>query len=435
VPIGSRLTTLLVVLALVALPAVALRVFCVGKSCDSGEATASAEVPFCPLPAELRALISAGFRQGRSPDVMAATAATGPGVRVDDGAGIAVPWPSTGPVDTRVPIAFFGSGFTGRDPVDGTGLDQVAPTLAQAMGYDRSHDEVRAGVPAQGVAAPGDEPSLVVQVVWKGVGSADLEAHPHAWPFLRATIDEAGGTLDGTTGSLPLDPTATLTTIGTGGLPSQHGITGTVIRGDDGDVAQAWGPGTSGSVIATLADDLDHDTDQQALVAGVLSSRSDRGIIGDGWYVDRRDRDTVVVTRHPVPAVTDIVDQVGPVGGVIGVVVHGDVDAMDRATRQIVRAVRAQVPSTAFVVTSTGSLRGAGEDAAAVAQRVNISLGSPVIAASAADGLFLDRTVATRASVTAAGVSDAMSAERSSTGDPLFAGTFPSFAVAFARYC
>ena len=35
---GSRLTTLLVVLALVALPAVALRAFCVGKSCDTGEA-------------------------------------------------------------------------------------------------------------------------------------------------------------------------------------------------------------------------------------------------------------------------------------------------------------------------------------------------------------------------------------------------------------
>ena len=70
-----------------------------------------------------------------------------------------------------------------------------------------------------GSPTPADEPSLVVQVVWKGVGSADLEAHPHAWPFLRATIAGGGGTLEGTTGSLPLDPTATLTTIGTGGLP------------------------------------------------------------------------------------------------------------------------------------------------------------------------------------------------------------------------
>ena len=176
---------------------------------------------------------------------MAATDPDGPGVRVDDGPGIAVPWPSTGPTDTRVPIAFFGTGFAGRDPADGTGLDQIAPTLAAAMGFDRSHDEVRAGVPAQGVADASDEPSLVVQVVWKGVGSADLEAHPHAWPFLRATIARGGGTLEGTTGSLPLDRTATLTTIGTGGLPTQHGITGTIIRGDDSDVAQCLGAGRS----------------------------------------------------------------------------------------------------------------------------------------------------------------------------------------------
>jgi hypothetical protein len=189
-------------------------------------------------------------------------------------------------------------------------------------------------------------------------------------------------------------------------------------------------------VIATLADDLDRDTDQRAMIAGVLSSRSDRGIIGDGWYVDRRDHDTVVVTRHPVPAVAGLLDQIGAEGGVIGVVVRGDVDAMDRTTRQIVRSVRAQVPSSAFVVTSTGSLRGArGEDAAAIAERVDTSLGSPVIAASAADGLFLDRTVATQASITAAGVSDAMETERTPAGTPLFADTFPSFAVAFARYC
>ena len=58
-----------------------------------------------------------------------------------------------------------------------------------------------------------------------------------------------------------------------------------------------------------------------------------------------------MVTRHPVPAVAGLLDQVGAEGGVIGVVVRGDVDAMDRTTRQIVRSVRAQVPSTAFVVT------------------------------------------------------------------------------------
>ena len=183
-----------------------------------------------------------------------------------------------------MPIAFFGTGFTGRDPADGTGLDQIAPTLAAAMGYDRSHDEVRAGVPAEGVADAADEPSLVVQVVWKGVGSADLEAHPHAWPFLRATSPTVAARSKGPPGSLPLDPTATLTTIGTGGLPTQHGITGTIIRGDHGDVAQAWGPGAPvGDRDAGGRPRPRHGSG--AMIAGVLSSRSDRGIIGDGWYV------------------------------------------------------------------------------------------------------------------------------------------------------
>ena len=200
-----------------------------------------------------------------------------------------------------MPIAFFGTGFTGRDPADGTGLDQIAPTLAAAMGYDRSHDEVRAGVPADGVADAGAR-TLSWWSRWSG----------KAWapPTSKRTLTRGrscerrsptgGGTLEGTTGSLPLDPTATLTTIGTGGLPAQHGITGH----DHPGRRRRRGTGlgrrrAAGSVIATLADDLDRDTDQRALIAGVLSSRSDRGIIGDGWYVDRRDRDTVVVTSPP----------------------------------------------------------------------------------------------------------------------------------------
>ena len=186
------------------------------------------------------------------------------------------------------------------------------------------------------------DPSLYVSLV-----GSDFELEGERGAHLLETVLKQPGApsqvniavLEGTTGSLPLDPTATLTTIGTGGLPAQHGITGTIIRGDDGDVARAWGPDAPGSVIATLADDLDRDTDQRAMVAGVLSSRSDRGIIGDGWYVDRRDRDTVVVTRHPEPAVAGLLDQVGADGGVIGVVVRGDVDDMDRTTREIVHAV------------------------------------------------------------------------------------------------
>ncbi len=69
---GRRLAVLLVALAVVAAPAVVLRALCVGESCDEANAS-TARVPFCPLPADVRDLIVAGFRDGRSPDVSAAT--------------------------------------------------------------------------------------------------------------------------------------------------------------------------------------------------------------------------------------------------------------------------------------------------------------------------------------------------------------------------
>ena len=89
-----------------------------------------------------------------------------------------------------------------------------------------------------------------------------------------------------------------------------------------------------------------------------------------------------------------------------------------------------------FAIAGTGSSRGSGAfDAARVADQVDAATGNPVVEATAGGGLFLDRGVATGANITAAQVSDAMDAVTTPAGDPLFADTFPSFAVAFARYC
>ena len=251
-PTGRRLASLLVVLALVALPAVALRAFCIGQSCTTTEATA-AIVPFCPLPAPVRAAIAAGFREGRSPDALGVTTRWNTGCG-DVGGGrcggsVAFGRPSLvdgrgASNDTRVPIVFFGGGFTGSAPPDGTGSDQIAPTLAQAIGFRMPHPDVRTGTPAPGVAdgevIGSAAPPLVVQIVWKGVGSYGSRGRRLVRGPSCDRSSDASGTLEGTTGSLPIDPAATLTTIGTGGIPSQHGITGTMLRGDDGAIARAW---------------------------------------------------------------------------------------------------------------------------------------------------------------------------------------------------
>lgn len=448
--IGRRLSTLLLVLALVGAPAVVLRIFCVGSSCDAGEARAQATVPFCPLPERLRREIAAGFREGRSPDVMAATAGLDT-VSTQVQRSARVPWPGTedrdgvpGLPDTRVPIVFFGAGVRPRALPAGTALDAIAPTLESITGFRRAHPEVRTGEAVEGAAIAGhDAPSLVVTIAWKGIGTSDLERSPTAWPFLRRAMRTGAGTLAGITGSVPLDPASTLTTIGTGGRPSSHGITGTTVRQDDGEVAVAWSTPGAGSVIATFADDLDHDSGGRARVAAIVTDPVDRGIVGNGWYLDAVDDDTTIRADDPARSATKSAAIVASedLGGdevtdVLGVVLDGEVGRVDAATSAIVSSIRDLVPNTTFVVTSTGSLAGGGrgENALGIAADVDSALGAPVVAEVAAGGLFLDRDVLVDRSLTAQQVADAMRGVDAG-GQPLFDDVYPSFAVAFSRYC
>jgi len=87
-------------------------------------------------------------------------------------------------------------------------------------------------------------------------------------------------------------------------------------------------------------------------------------------------------------------------------------------------------------VAATGSLAGGGrgEDALGIAADVDSTLGAPVVAQVAADGLFLDRDVLVDRSLTAQQVADAMRGVDAG-GQPLFDDVYPSFAVAFSRYC
>jgi hypothetical protein len=446
VPVGRRLATMLLALALVALPAVVLRAFCVGMSCETSEA-ATARVPFCPLPAGLRNSIAAGFREGRSPDALAITSRAGGGVATDLGAGVEVPWLSiaTEP-DERVPLVFAGDAFSGAPLPPGTALDDVAPTLAEAIGYRRPHPEVASGAVIPGIVRPRREgdalpsrPALIVEIVWKGVGTRELESHPDDWPNVKALIGGGSGTLEATVGSSPSDPAAVLTTIGTGGIPGQHGITGTRLRNEEGAVVRAWSPRSPGSIIATLADELDRSQDQRAHVAAVLTDRSDRGIVGDGWYLDERDQDDVVVTDRPVPAVTALLDRGFGADGrtaSLAVVIRGTVASMDADTGATIGAIRELTPDAAIVVTATGSLRHpVGLPAEDVIVQVNTNLGAPVVASSAAGGLFLDRRAAAREGITVDTVTDAMLSVRDPRGRPAFADAFPAFIVSFGRYC
>jgi Type I phosphodiesterase / nucleotide pyrophosphatase len=434
---------MLVALAAIGIPAAVLTATCAGRSCDTsgGEAV---RVPFCPLPRDLKDGMANGFREGRSPDVLG----VGDGTPVyADLAGLRTPWPAAGTIiDPRVPIVLAGAGVASdADVPDGTTLDRVAPTVSDILGFEREHPEVRSGTAVAGVAN-GEQPRLVLLVGWKGVGSSELETHPADWSFLSSLLDEGVGTLDGETGSLPLDPAATLTSIGTGGLPSQHGITGSWIRSGQGDVVEAFGPGLpveDGQIIATLADDLDH-ADRSTLVGLVATEERDRGIVGGGWYPDDDPVDVVVGDSAAAPLAVEVHLATGygadDVPDVLGVVLEGSVRSMDRLTREIVtEAERATSGSTLVVVAGTGSSetgRLAVTDAALIEAVEDAVPGeTPVVTATVAGGVFLDQDVLREEQVTGQVAVEAMLSATGPGGERMLADAFQGFAVSFARYC
>ena len=446
---GRRLLVLLVVLAAIGIPAGVLRAACAGKSCTA--TVARARIPFCPLPAELKAKLAAGFREGRSPDVMAVARSE----NVWGGAG-AGPWPSVAdaPTITAVPIAFFGRGIRpGAVVPGGTGLDAIAPTLSEVLSFRRPHPEVRAGTAVDGVAdgvADGERPRLVLEIAWTGVGSHELRDDPRGWPTLRSLMERGSGALAGDTGSLPLDPTATLTTIGTGDLPSQHGITGTLVRNDGGHVVEAWGPGSPFSVIATLPDDLDQAMDQRPLIGLVASDLADRGIIGGNWYIGH-DRDAMVVATggDAVTAARRLLAQGfgrDDVPDILAVVLDGSVGSMDRRTHELVAAAeRASGGSVVVAIAGTGS--GAGAEAGSttgprirasdvVSQVDDAVPGDPnVVAGVVAGGLFLDQRVLAQEGISGDAAVQALLKVTAPDGTPVFEDAFQGFAVSFERYC
>ncbi|MGZ4148786.1 MAG: hypothetical protein ACXVQJ_01970 [Actinomycetota bacterium] len=434
---GRRLATLLVILGVIGAPAVAMRAFCLGNSCDSAQAGTST-IPFCGLPADIRTLVTAGFYDARSPDAIGVTGASSLVTPIGDG--LAVPWPSTAatPASMAVPLAIVGPQIR-TQRLHGAGLDRIAPTVTPLLGIRRPHPEVRSGTALPGVVVPGARSPLVVTIVWKGVGMPEVGA---SWGRdARALAPSGSGAAvgTGTPGSLPLDPTTVLTTIGTGGLPSDHGVVGTFVRTDKG-IVRSFGPGAPEPVIASLGDDLDELTGGAAKIALVETDVSDRGLIGGAWY-GGRDEDTVIAERHdPAGAVARLLGEGFGAGGpsdLLGVTMTGSVGQMDARTRAIAREVFAAVPDATVVVTATGSLAASGHPIVASSGFLHgidvaaLPSGGTPIAAAGTSGLFLDDAVITQTGVTTQQVVDAMKVK----GGSAFADAFPSFVVQFGRYC
>jgi hypothetical protein len=436
-PTGRRLLVLLGVCALVALPAGVLRATCAAKTCDQ-DTTVHARVPFCPLPDDVKTKIAAGYYEGRSPDVV------GVGALPVSGGGRepTSPWPAAAPAqDTRVPLAFLGTGVDPQAAVPAhLTLDRVAPTLAEILGSRWSFPNVHAGLSITGLAA-GDLPRLVLEVVWTGGGTPELAsdaAASAAWR--RLTQRGAWASTEADTGSLPLDPVATLTTIGTGGPPSQHGITGGLIRNDHADVVTPWGAGAPTSVIAALPDDMVARR-PSTKVGAVLPVRADQGIVGGTWYENGDVADVTIERRNPDRAVAAMLGAgfgADETPDILAVVIGGPASSFARALDTIVPQVRRAIPRSTVVVSATGERSAVDAVRAAdVADHVdaNVASSAPIVQAVTPGGIFLDQQVLTDDGLSSDAAVRPMLGMKDASGRTVFTDAFPGFAVSFARYC
>jgi hypothetical protein len=409
----GRVLSLVALLLVTGVPAFLLRASCVGRSCEE-PAAAGAEVPFCSLPDSLQTAMVNGFRADRSPDLF-----------VVDGS-----WPA---FDTgvRVPLIFAGAGVVrNADVPAGTTLDRIAPTVASILGFNRTHPDVRSGTAIEGIAS-GDPPRLVVEVVWKRGDSEQLRAAPQQWPFLRSQLDEGAGSLDASPASIPLDPVAVMTTIGTGGMPFQHGIPGRIIRSDSGRVVPAWGRRAPTSIIATLGDDLDEAMGQRPLIGLLRTDRSDRGLIGGDWYI-RVDRDDVVDSGAARVLHTGYGDDDVP--DLMVAVVTGSPEEVDRKASVVAGAAdEAADGSVLFVFTATG---GAGSSPRPITDLVDNAAGvRKTVDEITPGGLFLNQARLAEGELREDEIIDALMNASVAEGRAETVEIFSDTAITFSRYC
>lgn len=337
-------------------------------------------------------------------------------------------------------MAFAGVGVRpGASIPRGTTLDAVAPTAAEAVGLDRRHPGVRSGQAISGLADRSSRPRLVVLVVWKGVGTSDLREDPVAWPTLRGLVEDHPATLGAEVGSLPLDPAAVLTTIGSGALPRDHGITGELVRNERGQMVRAWGSRSPFSVVATLGDDLDELLGQRPRIGAVVADPTDRGVIGGNWYVESDTDDLAVERTSPGRIAAEFLNSgygKDEVPDLLAVTMEGGIHKMDGALRRVVTsAERASNGRALIVVTATGSTSGSSLPPTDIEAELQRLVGVDVVEDVTSNGLFLDQDALAQADVTDEQVIAAMRRLRAPDGGPLLADAFPQVAVTFARYC
>lgn len=185
----------------------------------------------------------------------------------------------------RIPLVVYGAGVAPSDSEDRVSLADVAPTIAELVGFDDFLAEGREGRPLPGIARPASPPELVVTFVIDGGGWNVLQEFPDAWPNLRRLMREGANYRNALHGSFPAVTASAHATIGTGAFPRTHGITGHNLR-DGTKVRKAYGePGRANPgdlLVPTLADLWSEATDGRAWIGELGYQIWHLGMIGSG---------------------------------------------------------------------------------------------------------------------------------------------------------
>jgi Type I phosphodiesterase / nucleotide pyrophosphatase len=198
----------------------------------------------------------------------------------------------------RIPLVVYGAGVAPSDSEVRVTLADVAPTIAELIGFDGFPDQERDGRVLPEIRRAARAPELVVTFVIDGGGWNVLHQYPDAWPNLRRLMGRGAIYRNALHGSFPAVTASAHATIGTGAFPRSHGITGHNIR--DGDkVRKAYGvPGRADPgdiLVPTLADQWSEETGNRAWIGELGYQIWHVGMIGSGGP-SRRGDDRPVAT-------------------------------------------------------------------------------------------------------------------------------------------
>ena len=213
----------------------------------------------------------------------------------------------------RVPIIVYGPAWAPEGKVDDTATDiaAIAPTYAGVLGGVGGFESQVDPLPGIERQSPGcrrvrgprggcaGRPTAIFTVVIDGGGWNTLQEHPDAWPFIDSLRDSSTTYTNATIGSAPSITGALHATFGTGVYPTEHGIPGNQMRGDDGENTDAWLKDADPRYleVPTVSELWDEQNDNEAVVGTVSYEGWHLGMIGHGAQREGGDRDVAVLWR------------------------------------------------------------------------------------------------------------------------------------------